>query len=95
MQALRAAAASAAAAREEAEEAHAAALREARAPERPAAPLPFRLRRICDALGLEPGPNLPATVRNAAAVMGITPVGSGLLGKVQQLEDYLGLQPAA
>jgi len=88
LQALRAAAASAATAREEAEAAHAAALREARAP---APSLPLRLRRICDALGLEPGPNLPATVRNAAAVLGITPVGSGLLGKVLQLEDYLGL----
>jgi len=53
--------------------------------------LPSRLGRICEAIGMEPGPSLPDTARGAAAALGITLVDRGLVDKVAQLEQHLKL----
>ena len=57
----------------------------------PATSLPSRLGRICKAIEMEPGPNLPCTARGAGAALGITLVDRGLVDKVAQLEQHLKL----
>ena len=48
-------------------------------------PLPARLRRVCEVLGLEPGRNLVATARSAAEALGL-----GLSGKSLPVRPGIG-----
>ena len=57
-------------------------------------PLPARLRRVCEVLGLEPGRNLVATARNAAEALGLGLSGKSLPDQVLELERCLSLRSA-
>ena len=55
-------------------------------------PLPARLRRVCEVLGLEPGRNLVATARSAAEALGLGLSGKSLPDQVLELERCLSLR---